>query len=312
MQDFTAMAYFVHVVEQGGFTAAAHHLSEPLSTVSRRIAELEQSLGVRLLERSTRKVRLTNLGETYYEYCRRGLQEFECGVLALKDRQSEVSGLLRITVPPSLVEPFFMPTVAEFQAIYPNARVAILSTERYVDLLHERVDVGFRISPLRDSQLTVRKIASYASYLVASPAYLEGRPPVETPADLSSHRIVAFEGGIGSITWKLLRASEEGPEGGLSIEVVPHLTMNDFSGILAATLRGCGIAQIPSILCSSHLREGALSRVLPGWMFETVTISAVMPGNRNLSRLIRLFLDHCAVTLPQAFTDAAIYQNQKQ
>jgi DNA-binding transcriptional LysR family regulator len=304
MQDFTAMAYFVHVVEQGGFSAAARHLSEPLSTISRRIAELEQSLGVRLLERSTRRVRLTHLGEAYFEYCRRGLQEFEGGSLAIRDRQSEVSGLLRITVPPSLVEPFFLPTVTEFQAIYPNARIAILSTERYVDLLHERVDVAFRISPLKDSQLTTRRIASYASYLVAAPSYLQGHSPVAAPSDLPPHRIVAFDGGVGPVTWTLRRASVTGPEDTASVDVVPHLAMNDFAGILAAALRGCGVARIPSILCASHLREGRLSRVLPGWVFEPVTISAVTPGNRNVSRLNRLFLDHCAVTLPRSLAEA--------
>jgi len=304
MQDFAAMAFFVHVVEQGGFTAAARHLSEPLSTISRRIAELEQSLDVRLLERSTRTVRLTDLGQSYYEYCRRGLQEFEAATLAIQNRQSEVSGLLRITVPPNLVEPFFLPAVTEFQALHPNARVAILSTERYVDLLYERIDVAFRIGTLKDSQLTTRKIASYHSYLVASPGYLEGRRPIGSPEELSSHRIVAFDGGTGPVRWTLRRSSEAGPADPTSVEVLPHLAMNDFAAILAATLRGCGIALIPSILCSDHLREGRLLRVMTRWSSETVTISAVMPGRRNLSRLIRLFLDHCAAALPRSLAAA--------
>lgn len=304
MQDFAAMAYFVHVVEQGGFSAAARHLSEPLSTISRRVAELEQSLGVRLLERSTRKVRLTDLGETYFDYCRRGLQEFDAGTLALRDRQSDVSGLLRLTVPPSLVEPFFVPAVIAFQALYPNARVEILSTERYVDLLHERIDVAFRISPLKDSQMTIRRIAGYAMYMVATPSYLQGQPPVSAPADLSSHRIVAFEGGLGPVTWSLRRQSAAKPDDAATVDVVPHLSMNDFAGVLAAAIAGRGIARIPSILCASHLREGRLSRVLPGWTFDPVTISAVTPGIRNMSRLNRLFLDHCVATLPGLLAQA--------
>lgn len=298
------MAYFVHVVEQGGFTAAARHLGEPLSTISRRIAALEQSLGVRLLERSTRTVRLTDLGQSFYEFCRRGLQEFEGATLAIQNRQSEVSGLLRITVPPNLVEPFFLPAVTEFQALHPNARVAILSTERYVDLMYERIDVAFRIGTLRDSQLTTRRIASYHAYLVASPGYLEGRGPISTPEELPLHRIVAFDGGTGPVRWTLRRPSEAGAANTLSIEVLPHLAMNDFAAILAATLRGCGIALIPSILCADHLREGRLLRVMPHWASETVTISAVMPGKRNQSRLIRLFLDHCAAALPRSLTAA--------
>jgi len=298
MQDFAAMAYFVHVVEQGGFSAAARHLSEPLSTISRRVAELEQSLGVRLLERSTRKVRLTHLGETYFDYCRRGLREFEVGTLALRDRQSEVSGLLRITVPPSLVEPFFLPAVVAFQAQYPNARVAILSTERYVDLLHERIDMAFRISPLKDSRMTTRRIASYAAYLVAAPSYLQGKPPVVVPSDLPFHRIVAFEGVPGPVAWSLKRQLDTKPDGTATVDLVAHLSMNDFAGVLAAAIIGCGIAQIPSILCAQHLREGRLARVLPDWSFDPVTISAVTPGSQYMSRLNRLFLDHCAATLP--------------
>jgi DNA-binding transcriptional LysR family regulator len=301
MQDLIAMAYFVHVVDRGGFTAAARHLSAPLSTISRRIAELERSLGIRLLERSTRKVRVTSLGENYLEYCRRGLQEFESATLAVRNRQSEVSGLLRISVPPNLVEPFFLPAATEFQARYPNARLAILSTERHVDLLHERIDVAFRIGPLKDSRMTVRKIASYASYLVAAPAYLAGQSPIEAPDDLSTHRIVAFDGGTGRVTWSLRRAAADQS---VAIELLPHLAMNDFAGILAATLRGCGAAWVPSILCAAHLRAGALTRVLPDWTFERSTISAVMPGNRNISRLIRLFLDHCAEVLPRSLADA--------
>lgn len=304
MQDFAAMAYFVHVVEQGGFSAAARHLSEPLSTISRRVAELEQSLGVRLLERSTRKVRLTHLGETYFDYCRRGLQEFEGGTLALRDLQSEVSGLLRITVPPSLVEPFFLPAVVAFQVLYPNARVAILSTERYVDLLHERIDVAFRISPLKDSQMTTRRLASYALYLVAAPSYLQGRPPVVLPSDLPAHRIVTFEGGPGPVSWSLRQQSTAKPADTAAVELVPHLSMNDFAGVLAAAIAGCGIASIPSILCASHLHEGRLSRILHGWTFDPVTISAVTPGTRNMSRLNRLFLDHCAATLPGLLAQA--------
>ncbi len=306
MQDFAAMAYFVHVVEQGGFSAAARHLSEPLSTISRRVAELEQSLGVRLLERSTRKVRLTDIGETYFDYCRRGLQEFDAGTLALRERQSDVSGLLRLTVPPSLVEPFFLPAVVAFQSLYPNARVAILSTERYVDLLHERIDVAFRISPLKDSQMTIRRIASYASYLVAAPSYLQGRPPIAAPADLPSHRIVAFEGRPGPMTWSLTLRSAAKPDDTAAFELVPHLSMNDFTGVLAAAISGCGIARIPSILCASHLSEGRLSRVLAGWTFDPVTISAVTPGTRNMSRLNRLFLDHCAATLPGLLAQAKV------
>ncbi len=304
MQDYTAMALFVHVVERGGFTAAARHLREPLSTVSRRIAELEQSLGVRLLERSTRTVRLTDLGETYYEHCRKGLQEFESANLVIQNRQSDVSGILRMTVPPNLVKPFFIPMITAFQSRYPNARIAVVSTERYVDLLHERIDIAFRIGRLKDSRLVARKLASYTSYLVAAPEYLRQHAPILKPEDLAVQRTIAFQGGDGRISWDLSCTLASGKTETATVAVTPQLIVNDFSGILAAAHEGGGIARIPTILCAEAVQRGDLVRILPDWFFTPTTISAVTPGTGNASRLLRLFLDHCAQELPRTIAEA--------
>ncbi|MBO6754962.1 MAG: LysR family transcriptional regulator [Roseibium sp.] len=304
MQDYTAMALFVHVVERGGFTAAARYLREPLSTVSRRIAELEQSLGIRLLERSTRTVRLTDLGEIYYEHCRKGLQEFESANLVIQNRQSDVAGLLRMTVPPNLVKPFFIPMITAFQNRYPNARIAVLSTERYVDLLHERIDIAFRIGRLKDSRLMARKLASYTSYLVAAPDYLKQHGPIRNPEDLAEHRTIVFQAGEGQINWDLNATLPGGRTETATVSVMPQLMVNDFSGILAATLTGGGIARIPTILCAAAVHQGRLVRILADWSFEPTTISVVTPGTGNASRLLRLFLDHCAQTLPRTIADA--------
>ena len=305
MQDFIAMALFVHVVERGGFTAAARHLGEPVSTVSRRIAELEKDIGVRLLERSTRSVRLTELGKGYYEHCRRGLQEFDSANLMIRNRQTEVSGLLRMTVPPSLVEPFFVPLVTAFQRRYPNARIAIMSTERFVDLLDETIDIAFRIGDMKDSSLTVRRIATYADHLVAAPDYLKERPVATSPADLAAHCLIVFGTGAMETSWSLKRDATAGKDEAVIIAPVPHLILNDFAAILSATLSGGGIAKIPSILCADAVRDGRLELVLPDWSFKPVTISAVTPGRKNMSRLVRLFLDHCFEHLPRQFDGAA-------
>lgn len=298
MDDLTAMAYFVHVVERGGFTAAARHVGAPLSTVSRRIAELERSLGVRLLERSTRAVRLTELGGSFYEYCRRGLEEFDSATLMIQNRQEEISGLLRITFPPNLAQPLFVPLVIAFQKLHPNARVALTSTERYVDLLREDIDVAFRIGPLADSTLTVRTLATYAIHLVASDAYVADAPPVRTPADLASHRAIVFGTDCAPQTWSLALLDRPTEPAATLVTVTPFLALNDFSGILSATLAGAGIARVPSILCGEDLASGRLVRVLPQWSPGSDSISAITPGRRNISRLQRLFLDHCAQHLP--------------
>lgn len=306
MYDLTAMAFFVHVVERGGFTAAARHVGAPLSTVSRRIAELERRLGVRLLERSTRAVRLTELGGSFYEYCRRGLEEFDSANLMIQNRQQEISGLLRVTVPPNLAQLTFVPLVIAFQKRHPNARIALTSTERYVDLLREDIDVAFRIGPHSDSSLTVRTLATYAIHLVASDAYVAGAPPVRTPADLSSHRAIVFGTDCTPQTWSLAPIDRPTELAATSVTVTPFLALNDFSGILSATLAGVGISRVPSILCGEDLASGKLVRVLPRWSPGSDSISAITPGRRNISRLQRLFLDHCVEHLPARLAEQQV------
>lgn len=305
MQDFTAMALFVHVVERGGFTAAARHISLPLSTVSRRIAELEKDLGVRLLERSTRKLRLTELGESYYEFCRRGLQEFDSANLMIQNRQTEVSGLLRITTPPNLVAPYFIPLVNEFQRKYPNARVSVTSTERQIDLLHEGIDLAFRVGPLKDSRMTARRIAEYRHHLVASPEYIEAMADLESPKDLTNHSIIVFGTNGAPSTWTLTRNKGRGNQQSLSVTPAPHLLLNDYQAIISAVVSGGGISEIPAILCSEAVEKGLLVELIPQWQFAPVTISAVSLSTRNMSRLVRLFLDYCFETLPGRINAAA-------
>lgn len=297
MQDLTAMAYFVHVVERGGFTAAARHLSEPLSTISRRVVDLERSLSVRLLERSTRRVRLTDLGEEYYEFCRRGLQEFDSANLLIQDRQSDVAGLLRITVPPSFPETIFAPVLATFRRKYPNARVAVSVTERYVDLLNERYDVALRIGALKDSSLSARRLASITSKIVASPAYLESRPRIARPEDLAAHDIISFDSSGRPVTWALYSKSAAKPENAMQIVLTPKLAYNNFSAIQAISEEGCGIAQIPEIHCAVALKEKRLLPVLEDWASAPAEIFAVTLGTRNMSRIVRLFLDHAVPVL---------------
>lgn len=304
MRDFTAMAIFVHVVEQGGFTAAARHIGEPLSTVSRRISKLEQSLGTRLFERSTRSVRLTELGEGYYEFCRRGLEEFEGANLLIQNRQSEVAGFLSVSVPPSLAEPFFAPLAIAFQDDYPNARIAIRGTERHVDLIGESTDLAFRVGELKSSGLISRKIATYDDYLVAAPDYISKRPALDSLRGLPEHRTVAFGTDRSPSTWTLRHSSPSPPQEPESISIIPDLLFNDMAAVRAATLAGAGIARIPAILCSQALNSGDLVRVLEDWSFEPVSISALNLGTKNMPRLVRLFLDYCTEVLPVAFRDA--------
>lgn len=286
--DLNAMALFVRVVEHKSFSEASKRLGVPISTVSRKVSELEKALGARLLERSTRKLRLTELGRDYYEYCRRGLEELETGTLMIHDRQAEVSGILRLSVPPSLADTLVVPLVCAFQAAYPKTSVKILVTERKVDLIEDGVDIALRVGELEDSRLVARPLLKYRHILVASPGYLQSHGTPRHPDDLSEQRLITFAGWYDPVIWELIRDRKTH-----KVRVAGVLALNDHAGGQYAAEAGQGIAAIPAIICGNALKQGRLVEVLPNWRFAPTVLSAVYPSNRNISRIVRLFKDFC-------------------
>jgi DNA-binding transcriptional LysR family regulator len=173
MPDLNALVIFAKVVEANSFSEAARRLKMPVSTVSRRIADLEQELGIRLLERSTRSLRLTELGSEVIEQARRSAELSDAIDNIVSERMADVAGALRLSAPPSISDTLLAPLASAFQAAYPNVKVQILITDRFVDHIAEGVDLVFRRGPLRDSALVARKLLTYRHQLVASPAYLD-------------------------------------------------------------------------------------------------------------------------------------------
>ena len=288
MIDKNAMALYVKVVENNSFSRAAQRESVPVSTVSRKISQLEKALGVRLLERSTRQLRMTEIGQDYYECCRRGLEEFETANLMVTERQAEVSGRLRLSVPPSLSEVVIIPLIEAFQALYPNAIVNCLVTDRHVNHIEDGIDISLRVGDLKDSSLVARRLLRYRSLLVASPRYLERAGAPNHPNELSLHALVAFSQWEPAVTWVLENSGEA-----YKVNVQPRIAINDYTGVESAVLNGLGISEIPSILCGQRIQDGSLVEVMPEWQFSPVTLSAIYPSNRNMSRLVRLFQDFC-------------------
>lgn len=287
--DKNAMALFVKVVENLSFSRAAQKEGVPVSTVSRKIAALEKSLGVRLLERSTRALRTTEIGEEYYERCRRGLEEFDAANAVVTDRQTEVSGRLRISVPPSLSDILVIPLLNGFQREYPNVVVECFVTDRYVDHIADAVDLSLRVGDLADSSLVSRRLLSYRSILVASPDYLERHDPPRHPSDLALHSIVAFSTwGQKSIAWTLCKGDTR-----QRVRIAPRITLNDYAGVRQAVIDGMGVSEIPSIVCGEQLENDSLVEIMTAWKFRDVTIAAVYPSNKNLARVVRLFRDYC-------------------
>ncbi len=288
MIDKNAMALYVKVVENNSFSRAAQREAVPVSTVSRKISELEKALGVRLLERSTRKLRMTEIGQDYYERCRRGLEEFETANLLVRDQQAEVSGHLRLSVPPSLSDVVIIPLIEAFQALYPNAIVNCLVTDRHVNHIEDGIDISLRVGDLKDSSLVARRLLRYRSVLVASPGYLARAGAPNHPNELPLHALVAFSRWESAVTWELENNGET-----YEVNVQPRIAINDYTGVQNAVISGLGISEIPSILCGKDIQDGRLLEVMPDWQFSPVTLSAIYPSNRNLSRLVRLFKDYC-------------------
>ena len=288
MIDKNAMALYVKVVENNSFSRAAEREGMPVSTVSRKISELEKALGVRLLERSTRRLRMTEIGQDYYERCRRGLEEFETANLMVSDQQAEVSGRLRLSVPPSISAVVIIPLIEAFQALYPNAIVNCLVTDRHVNHIEDGIDISLRVGDLKDSSLVARRLLRYRSVLVASPGYLKRAGAPSHPNELPLHGLVAFSRWEPAVTWVLENSGETH-----KVNVQPRIAINDYAGVQSAVINGLGISEIPSILCGPGLQDGRLVEIIPEWQFSPVTLSAVYPSNRNLSRLVRLFKDFC-------------------
>jgi len=291
MPDLNSLIIFAQVVDANGFSKAARRLKMPTSTVSRRIAELEQALGVRLIERSTRCLRLTDVGSEVLEYARRGAEISEAIDHITSNHLSKISGNLRLAAPPSISDSLLAPIVVAFQREYPDVRIQIFITERIVDQIAEGVDLAFRVGELEDSSMVARRILTYRHQLVASPEYLQKNKPPKTPQDLMEHRLLAFSFWRLENTWKFVHANGRDKE---SITFKPYLAINEYDGLATALLAGAGIGDLPAIVQPELLRTGQLVEVMPRWRFQIFHLSLCHLGNRFVPRPVRVFKDFAA------------------
>jgi DNA-binding transcriptional LysR family regulator len=286
MMDLNALVVFAKVAETNSFSEAARRLGIPVSTVSRRVAELEDQLGVRLLDRSTRNLRLTDLGSEVLEHALRSVESVEAIRNVISNQRSSVRGTLRLSAPPSISDTLLTPLVTAFQASYPEVRVQILITERMVDHIADGVDIAFRLGALKDSSLIALKLLTYRHQLVASPAYLENCDPPENPQDLHRHRLIAFSHWKPESSWTFLDANGKGEQ---TVTFRPYLSMNDYVGLTPALLAGGGIGDLPPVVQPEFMRDGRLVEVMPNWRFRTLDLTLVHLGNRHMPKPLRLF-----------------------
>ena len=286
--DLSAIALFAHVVEQGSFAAAARLLNMPKATVSRRIAELEAALGVRLMNRTTRSLSLTDVGRLYLVHAQRIVAEIALADAVARDSVAEPSGILRMTASSVLAQTFLTPILIEYMRTYPLVRLSLHVTNRLVDLVEEGFDLAIRAGALQDSRLVTRKLGLGVAKLYASPAYLRGQPDIVGPSDLERHRLIDQRNQnmpVGS--WELIAPQRRATR----IAVAPYAGVSDAGVAAAFALAGCGIAPLPTFIAAPHVLERTLAAVLPDWVVNTVEISAVFPTRVGLNPAVRSLLD---------------------
>lgn len=287
MSKLSELEIFVSVVDHEGFSAAARALDVSKSHVSKQISRLEDRLGARLLNRTTRQVTLTDGGRAFYERCSQILEELEEAETAVSQMQSSPRGTLRVTVPMSFGLGYIAPAIGDFMSQYPELDVDMHMTDRKVDLVEEGYDLAIRVGKLSDSSLIVRKIAPATGYVCASPAYLEAHGVPQNPEDLVDHDCLLYTYLRTGSTWRLERADGQVA----SVEVSGRFRANNGTALVAAACRGLGLVLSPEFICADAIRDGSLQRVLEEWTLSTGAIWALYPHRRHLSAKVRLFVD---------------------
>jgi DNA-binding transcriptional LysR family regulator len=300
MSDFNGLMIFAAVVKAKSFSEAARRLKMPLARVSRRVAELEDQLGVRLLERSTRSLRLTEVGAEVLEYAERTLEISEAVESIVSNHRATVSGMLRLSAPPNISDSLLTPLLCAFRSSYPNVRVQALITERYVDHIADGVDLAFRVGVLKDASLVARRLLTYRHRLVASPAYLKKVARPEKPSDLLEHSMITFSYWRPETSFTFVHVNGRQKE---TVTFVPNLSMNDFAGLTPVLLAGHGIGDLPPIVQPELIREGRLVEVMPDWHFPTFDLSLVHLSNRLVPRPVRVFIEFAVQMAPKIFPD---------
>jgi DNA-binding transcriptional LysR family regulator len=285
MDRMTSIAMFVKIAEAGGFAAAARRLGVSPSTVTTQIQDLEDRLGVRLLNRSTRKVSLTEIGKAYYERCMHILADMDEAESAVHALHARPGGTLRLNV--SVSTPFFVgPVIAEFTSLYPEVKVSMTMSDRMVDLVEEGIDLAITTMPIPNSNFVMRRVGSFRMLVCGSPDYLAQRGTPRDPNDLVNHNCLKYTFSPWGNDWRF-----KSPEGGGLIHITGNLEANSGNALKLAAALGQGLIWFPDFLVRDDIKSGKLVPVLAEFCCPEQPINAIYPNRQHLAINVRSFLD---------------------
>jgi DNA-binding transcriptional LysR family regulator len=296
MQDLNDLSLFAQVVEHGSFSAASRATGVPKSRLSRRIAQLERDLGVQLLRRTTRQVRVTPLGDSFYERCRAMLNEADAAREVIEQARDQPGGTLRVSCPVAIAQILLAPAIGHFMRANPAVRIDLETTNRRVDVIGEGFDLSLRVREvMEDSSLAVRNFGESQLMLVASPALLDsiGRP--RTPQALDGMPGVGQKPHDGKHAWILRCNTGET----IHINYDPRLVTDEFALLREAAIAGIGVAMLPRMYCRDAIDSGELELLLPQWEMPVGMLHAVFPSRKGVTPAARRFLDFLSEILPE-------------
>lgn len=296
MNDLNDLYYFAMVVEHSGFAAAERALGIPKSRLSRRISQLETDMGARLLQRSTRRFAVTDVGQSVYRHAQSMLAEASAAREVVDRLSAEPRGLVRVSVPVGIAQELMPKLLPDFLARYPLVRVQLHVNNRRVDVINEGFDVAIRVRAKLDDDgsLVMRSFGQIQELLVASPKYLDraGRP--RDPEELASHTTLSMSEDEARQRWELQGAGGEVRR----VELKPRVSGFDFPMLMALAKQGLGVTLIPETICADAVRNRELEVVLPAWRLPMGICHAVFASRRGLLPAVRMFIDYLAENMP--------------
>jgi DNA-binding transcriptional LysR family regulator len=290
MDTLTSMALFVKAVDSGSFSATARSMNLTPSAVSKQISRLEDRLGARLFNRSTRQLAPTEEGRAYYERCLRILADIEEAEAAVSELNAEPRGALRINMPVVFGRRHIVPLIGAFLERYPNVSMELSMSDQFVDLIAEGADMLIRVGELKDSSLIARKLAEARRVIAATPGYWDKHGMPEKPEDLRAHNCLAYSYLASGNTWRM--TDTLGREH--SVQATGNLASNNGEALLEAALEGLGVVNLPTWMLGPDLEAGRLEEVLADFAQPEPSVHAIYPPGRHLSAKVRTFVDFLA------------------